>query len=418
MKASHLGEKSAPKTNWKRNFYTMTAGQAVSLIGSSAVQFSLIWWLTSVTNSPMVLSIAGLVAMLPMMLLGPFAGVWVDRMKRKSVMIAADLFMGAAAAIFALLFIGGTPPHWAAYVVLGLRGLGEVFHSPAIQAAVPMLVPQEELVRANSVSQFLQSGSFMLGPVLGAAMFAALPLPVIMLTDVLGAAIASVTVAVIPIPDPEKTQRQTPQFFREMKEGVKVIVRDKPLAVLTLASTLCMVFYMPLSSLYPLLTTAMNGTAWHAGAIELAYAAGMLACTGLVSLHGDIKNKFRAIHIALVALGLTCFACSVFPNKISWFVAYAVACALMGASGSFYNIPFVAHMQQTIPPEAQGRAFSLLSSLMSFAMPVGLLLAGPAAEARGVHFWFFVSGIAIVAIAILSRIITMRLTRGKNTRTI
>ena len=162
------------QNNWKRNFLTIAGGQTVSLIGSAAVQFSLIWWLASETGSPIMMSIAGVFAFLPQLILGPFVGVWVDRLSRKTVIIAADLFIGLVALVFALVFLFDTPPYWSVCVVLGIRAIGNVFHSPAIQAAVPMLVPQQELVRANGWSQFMQSGAFLLGPVLGAAMYASL----------------------------------------------------------------------------------------------------------------------------------------------------------------------------------------------------------------------------------------------------
>ncbi len=414
--AQHVAGAPSPKgdgpyLHWKRNFYTIAAGQAFSLIGSSAAQFALIWWLASETDSPMVLSIAGLVAFLPQLLLGPFAGVWIDRMKRKWVIMGADLFIGAVAAVFALLFLAGTPPYWAAYVVLGLRAVGELFHRPAIQAAVPMLVPPEQLVRVNGVNQFLQSGSFMLGPVLGAALYAAFPLPIIMLSDVVGAIAASATVAATPIPDPPKQAHQIPHFFQEMKEGAKVFLRDRPLCVITLAATFSMLFYLPLSSLYPLMTTALSGTAWHASIIELAYAGGMMLCAGLVSIRGEIKSQFRTIHLALFGLGLTSLLCGILPLHLSWFWAFALLCMGMGASGNLYNIPYMAYLQRTIPQEAQGRAFSLISSLMSFAMPLGLLMAGPAAQAEGVAYWFLVSGIAIIAITAISAIIVARLNK-------
>ena len=82
------------QNNWKRNFLTIAGGQTVSLIGSAAVQFSLIWWLASETGSPIMMSIAGVFAFLPQLILGPFVGVWVDRLSRKTVIIAADLFIG------------------------------------------------------------------------------------------------------------------------------------------------------------------------------------------------------------------------------------------------------------------------------------------------------------------------------------
>jgi DHA3 family macrolide efflux protein-like MFS transporter len=392
--------------HWKRNFLVIASGQTISLIGSSAVQFALIWWLASETSSAMMLSLAGLFAFLPQLILGPFAGVWIDRLKRKTVIIGADIFIACAAGVFALLFLFGRPPYWSACMVLGARAVGNVFHTPAIQAAVPMLVPGEQLVRANGWSQFMQSGAFMLGPVLGAALYAAFPLPAIMLSDVIGAIIASISVAVIKIPDPPRKKQRLPNFFLEMKEGAGVFLRDKRLCIVTIASTLCMVFFLPLSALYPLMTSEhLAGTAWHASIIEFVYAGGMMLCAVLVSARGEIKNKFLIIHIALVGFGVTNLLCGLLPANLSVFWLFAILCALMGAGGNLFNIPYMAYLQQTIPPAAQGRAFSLIGSLMCLAMPLGLLVAGPVAEVHGVARWFFISGIAMIVIMLISGVL-------------
>jgi DHA3 family macrolide efflux protein-like MFS transporter len=388
---------------WKRDFLVIASGQTISLIGSSAVQFALIWWLASETSSALMLSLAGLMAFLPPLFLGPFAGVWIDRLKRKTVIISADLFIAFAAGLFALLFLFGTPPYWSACVILGVRAVGAVFHQPAIQAAVPMLVPGEELVRANGWSQFLQSGAFMLGPVLGAALYAALPLPLIMLSDVIGAVIACLCVAVIRIPDPPRERRETPHLWQEMKEGAVVLLQDKAICIVTFSTTLCMLFYLPLSSLYPLMTSDhLAGTAWHASIVELVYAAGMMLCALIVSAYGEIRNKITFIHISLVGLGLGSLGSGLLPADISFFWIFVLLCLLMGASGNLFNIPYMAYLQQTIPPEAQGRVFSLVMSLMSLAMPLGLLIAGPVAEKYGVAQWFLISGAAIIIIALIS----------------
>jgi len=228
--------KKNQQNKWKRDFLTIAGGQTVSLIGSAAVQFSLIWWLASETASPIMMSIAGVFAFLPQLVLGPFAGVWVDRLNRKTVIIAADLFIGLVALVFAFFFLFGNPPYWSVCLVLGIRGVGNVFHSPAIQAAVPMLVPQQELVRANGWSQFMQSGAFLLGPVLGAAMYTALPLWIILLSDLAGALVASATVVLVKIPDPERQIKQRPRFFYEMKEGAAAICQDRKLFIVTAAT--------------------------------------------------------------------------------------------------------------------------------------------------------------------------------------
>ncbi|MEG6521936.1 MFS transporter [Desulfotomaculum sp. 1211_IL3151] len=396
------------QNNWQRDFFTIAGGQTVSLIGSAAVQFSLIWWLASETASPIMMSIAGVFAFLPQLILGPFVGVWIDRLSRKTVIIAADLFIGLAALVFALFFLYDQPPYWSVCVVLGIRAVGNVFHSPAIQAAMPMLVPQQELVRANSWSQFMQSGAFLLGPVLGAAMYAALPLWIILLSDLAGALVASVTVALVKIPDPKRQTQQRPRFFYEMKEGAAAIWQDKKLFIVTAATLLGMVFYAPLSTYYPLMTSDyFRADAWHASMINFSYAGGMMLCAILLGRHGAIKNKFPVIHVGLMGMGISSLLCGLLPAGMGWFWVFAALCALLGASSNLYNIPYVAYMQETISPDKMGRAFSLIGSLSSATMPLGLLIAGPIAENKGVSLWFYVSGIALLLLTLISALLIL-----------
>ncbi|MEL7567467.1 MAG: MFS transporter [Dehalobacterium sp.] len=402
------------QNKWKRDFFTIAGGQMVSLIGSAAVQFSLIWWLASETASPIMMSIAGVFAFLPQLIFGPFVGVWVDRLNRKTVIIAADLFIGMAAFVFALFFLFGSPPYWSVCVVLGIRAVGNVFHSPAIQAAVPMLVPQQELVRANGWSQFMQSGAFLLGPVLGAAMYAALPLWIILLSDLAGALVACVTVALVKIPDPERHTQQRPHFFHEMKEGAAAIWQDRKLFIVTAATLLGMVFYAPLSTFYPLMTSDyFRADAWHASMVNFGYAVGMMLCAIFLGRFGTIKNKFPVIHMGLLGMGTSSLLCGLLPAGMVWFWVFAALCALLGASSNLYNIPYVAYIQETIAPDRMGRAFSLIGSLSSGTMPLGLLIAGPIAENKGVSLWFFVSGVVLLLLTLISALLILPQKAGK-----
>lgn len=394
---------STQNGNWKKPFLTIAIGQALSLIGSAAVQFSLIWWLASKTQSPMIMAFSGLLAFLPQIFLGPFAGVWIDRLRRKNVVIAADMFIGIIALLYAsYFFIVGRPPYWSASIVLAIRAVGGVFHTPAIQAIVPMLVPKEELVRANGWNQFMQSGAFMLGPVLGAAMYSALPLPVILLTDFIGAGIASICVAVIKIPEVTKPAAEVPNFLKEMREGAMVFLKDKRIFAVTLTSTACMVFYLPLASYYPLMSSSyFKVSAYHGSLVELLYAAGMMLAALILGSFANIKSKFLVIHLGLSGIGISAFLCGILPSTLSGFWAFTLLCALMGASGNIYNIPYMAYLQETIPPEAQGRVFSSIASFMSLAMPLGLLISGSLAERHGVSFWFFTTGVATMFFVLL-----------------
>ena len=240
---------------WKSAFLRVALGQAVSQLGSHGVQFALIWWLAEETASPGVLGAAGLVAYLPMTLLSPLAGVAADRWNRKVLCITADLAMGGAALGYAVLLGQFALPPWTVLILLGLRGVGSTFQQPAIQSILPQLVPGDQLVRANGWMQLLNGGAFLLGPVIGAALYAAFPLPVVLLSDVVGAALASLALAGVKIPPLARQEDPTGGFWAEFQAGLAVFRRDRALGRLVAAQALCMFFYAPLSAFYPLMTS-------------------------------------------------------------------------------------------------------------------------------------------------------------------
>lgn len=388
--------------NWKKPFYTITVGQSISLIGSSAVQFTLIWWLAAETASPLMLGFAGMMAFLPQLLLGPFVGVWVDRLSRKKVAVTADVLMGVAAAFFALLFYIYDMPYWTVSILLLVRAIGGVFHTPAIQSIVPMLVPKEKLMQANGISQFLQSGAFLLGPVIGALMYSALPIPFILLTDLVGALFASLTLAVFKIPEPEKKIQQA-HFIRELLDGVKIFKNDKRLGLMMICVMLCMIFYLPMGTLYPLVTSSFFSlSAIYGSVVECAYAVGMVLASLVMSMLGNVKNKFAIAFAGIVGMGAVSFVCGILPNTIWAYWAFVVLCAALGGGSNVFGVPMMAYMQETIEPQSLGRAFSLWGSATSAAMPIGLLIASPLAEKFGVMSWFFISGIGVTVIGIIS----------------
>lgn len=143
--------------DWKKKFAIIWAGQLFSILSSAIVQFSLVLWISLKTGSAEVLAIATIAALLPQAVLGPFAGVFVDRWDRKSVMIAADSFVAVCSAVLALLFYLDSIEIWQIYVLLALRSVGSAFHAPAMQSSVPLLAPASELVRISGVNQAIQS---------------------------------------------------------------------------------------------------------------------------------------------------------------------------------------------------------------------------------------------------------------------
>ncbi len=387
------------ENKWKRTFWIIWSGQAFSILGSAAVGFAIIWWLTVQTGSAMVLAMAAMVAFLPQAIIGPFAGVWIDRLSRKKVMMGADLFIASVTAVLGIAFLMGTPPMWLIYAVLFLRGVGAALHNPAMQAAMPMFVPESELVKVGGWSGFIQSGSLMLGPVLGIFLMTVFSLPVVILVDIFGAIIAVTALALVQIPDPKVDRAARQHILREMLDGLIEINENKLLKAICIPVILSTLLYMPISALFPLMVNGhFNGTGWHASLVEFLFAGGMLIAGLIMGIWGGLKDKFLMINLSLAALGLMIAIAGILPP--SAFMVFALLSGLMGVTGNFFSIPFMAYVQTVVPPESLGRVFSLLLSIMSLAMPLGLLATGPIAELIGVANCFALAGSLMIVSAV------------------
>lgn len=390
---------------WKRDFFTIWTGQAISLFTSAILQMAIIFYLTEKTGSAMVLSIASLVGFLPYAVFGPMIGVLVDRYDRKKIMIGADLIIAAAGAVLAIIALYMELPVWMVMIVLFIRSIGTAFHSPALSAVTPLLVPEEQLTRCAGYSQSLQSISYILSPAAAAFLYSVWKLNAIIAIDVLGAVIACITVALVRVPKLNLEEQSLERnFMKEMKEGLVVLKENKGLFALLLIGTLYMFVYMPINALYPLISMEyFAGTPMHISITEIAYASGMLAGGLLLGLLGSFKKRIVLITASIFIMGVSLTISGLLPS--SGFAIFVVCCAIMGFSVPFYSGVQTALFQEKIKPEYLGRVFSLTGSIMSLAMPVGLILSGIFADRIGVDKWFLISGILIVGIAIVCPLI-------------
>ena len=392
--------------NWKLKFITIWAGQAVSLITSAILQMAIIFYLTEKTGSAMVLSMASLLGFLPYAVFGPAIGVLVDRHDRKKIMIGADLIIAAAGAVLAIVALYMELPVWIVMIVLFIRSIGTAFHTPALNAVTPLLVPEEQLTKCAGYSQSLQSISYIVSPAVAALLYSVWDLNAIIAIDVLGAVIASITVAIVRIPKlGDQVQSLEPNFIREMKEGIVVMRQNKGLFALLLLGTLYTFVYMPINALYPLISMEyFNGTPMHISITEIAFASGMLAGGLILGRLGSYEKRVPLITGSFFMMGASLAIAGLLPP--SGFIIFVVCCAIMGLSVPFYSGVQTALFQQKIKPEYLGRVFSFTGSIMSLAMPLGLILSGFFADRIGINHWFLISGILIIGIAIVCPMMT------------
>jgi DHA3 family macrolide efflux protein-like MFS transporter len=391
--------------NWKRIFTTLYVGQAFSLLSSSAVQFSIIWWITLETESPMALTIASVVGLLPQAIIGLFACIWIDRFKKKTVIIISDIVVAISSFFLFLSFILGFESLLIVYVVLFIRALGETFHKPALQTLIPSIVPKDELTRAGGFGQMINSATMMVGPMLGALLMSITTLPYAMLIDVLGALIAVSILVSIRYKEhliPNKKSNNWNDFIL----GLKVIRQNKILLRLSLPMFIITIIFVPIGTLLPLIVKIIfNGGAWHNGFVQTMFSFGMLFGSILVGVTGGFKNKFIMISLSSLIMGLGLFSIGYLSSGM--YNLFVLIIFTMGVTGVSANIPFTAYVQSSIPREHLGKVLSLITSVMSFAAPVGMFIAGPVSSIIGVENWMRIAGVILMIIGLLAYILPL-----------
>lgn len=392
------------KRSWKRTFFTIQSGQAISLITSSALQMALIFYLTEKTNSSITLALATLVGFLPQGVLGLFIGGWIDRHSRKRIMIGADLFIAAVSALLAVISAFLDPPVWVVLAILFLRSIGSAFHTPSINAVTPLIVPTDKLAKCTGYIQSLQSVSSIVSPALGALLYAQCTLTEIIALDVVGAVIASIAVMLVKIPNIDVANiPQSDGVLAGAKEAYRILAQQKGLLTLLWMGALYMFAYMPINALFPLISmNHFGGTTWHVAMSESVFAAGMLLGGIVLGVWGGFQRKTTTVLLSIAVMGIALLIAGVLPA--SGFIAFVVCCAIMGFSAPFYGVQ-TAIYQEMVRPEYLGRVFSLSLSTMSLAMPLGLIAAGCFADMTGVETWFAISGIFIAGIAVVGAVL-------------
>lgn len=386
-----------------RPFWVLWSGQAISLLGSRVVQFGIIWYLTEQTGSATVLALASLVGLLPQVVLGPFAGVLVDRWNRRMTMLVADSVIAVATLALTALFWLGWVQTWHVFMLLFVRALAGSFHWPAMQASTTLMVPKSMFVRIQGMNQTLQGALGIVAAPLGAVLLAVLPMSQLLLIDVATAAFAIIPLFFIFVPQPPQVETAVASkantFWQDMSAGLTYVWSWPGILLLMLLAMMINFMLSPAVTLLPILVTDhFGGGALELSWLQSAMSVGLLAGGLLLSAWGGFKRRVVTSLLGILGLSVFFMVLGLLPSSGYW---VALGCIFVsGAMIAIINGPIGAIFQTVVAPEMQGRFFTLMSSLASAMTPLGLLVAGPVADALGVQVWYLAGGVVTLVMGV------------------
>jgi len=363
-----------------RNFQLFFAGQSISLIGTWMTRLATTWLVYRLTHSALLLGIVTFAGQIVSFALGPFAGVWVERLNRRKLLIWTQ----AAAAIQSLAMAALTLAHvitlWEIIVLTVLQGLINAFDMPARQSfLIQMVEDRNDLGNAIAINSSMVNGARLIGPAFAGLLIGAVGEGWCFLIDGASyfAVIASLLMMRIKLLD---VRRSTSSMLEQVREGWDYVRTFRPIrTILLLFSLLCLMGY-PFAVLLPVYVVQIL----HGGAATLGWLTGASGIGALVSalslaVRKSVVGLTRMLQIAAATLGaaLVLFGLSR-TLWVSLVLMAFVGFGLMQSAAVSNTI-----VQSLVPEDKRARVMSYYTMAFFGAAPFGSLLAGALAHRMG-----------------------------------
>ncbi len=394
-----------------RNFGLLFSGQAVSQIGDSMNKVALLWFVYELTGSAFKMTVIGLLQTIPPLVFGPLIGVYLDRMKKKPVMIWVDLLRTGLVMLIPLLYAMEALTLERLYVLVFATSIISTVFGPALASAVPLLVPRAQLTAANALIQSTTNIGLLIGPAIGGVGIAMVGAHNVLYLDAATFMVSALCLMPIRL-------RETLQARARLADGTTILqdlfvgfrfvfIQHRTVLLLMFTATLyslgasAFVFLLPVFA-----TQLLDASSIELGWLWSSLGIGMLAASAWLAWinQGDFQSRLRLISAALAVGAVAVCVLGILEAP----VMAAALIVVFGGSTAVFTPVVWAMLQELTPEPLLGRVFTTFSTGAMASAMAGMAAfgwiadtAGPAASLVGIGLLLL--GTATVAAAFSRR---------------
>ncbi|MDI6870410.1 MAG: MFS transporter [Bacillota bacterium] len=356
-----------------RNFRLFWTGQMISLIGTWMQNVGQAWLVLTLTDSPFLLGLVSAAQFTPVLLISLFAGVVIDRVSKRNLLLLTQSALLTLALILAVLVSTGTVRYWHVLVLAGLLGLVNAFDMPVRQSYVCELVGgREDLMNAIALNSAIFNGARIAGPgIAGLVMAAWGPAAAFYLNSASFLAVIAGLWLIPPTPPPAEAANR--QVLEHLREGLAYIRRVQAVGGPLLLLGILSIFAMNFNVLVPVFARNVL----HQSAKGYGF---LLSSLGLGALAGSLTLAGRARHgpdpYLLLGAGIGLGLFQIVLSAVRSYAAAAGVLALAGWSMMTFNASVNTTIQLAVPDVLRGRVMSVYTFLLAGVTPFGALFAG------------------------------------------
>jgi MFS family permease len=377
-----------------RNFRLFFFGQSISMIGNWMTRLATTWLVYQLTHSAMLLGIVSFAGQIVSFLLGPFAGVWVERLERRKLLVWTQALAAVQSLALATLTLAHVITLWEIIALTAFQGVINAFDMPARQSfLVQMVEDRNDLSNAIAINSSTANGARLIGPAIAGLVIAGFGVGGCFLVDGLSylAVIASLLLMRIPRLD---VQRSKANMFEQIREGWDYVRSFQPIRTILLLFSLVSLMGYSWSVLLPIFAAQVL----HGGAAMLGWLMGAAGVGALVSalslaLRKSVVGLTRMLQIATAILGgaLILFGLS-HTLWLSLMLMVLVGFGMLQAASVSNTI-----IQSLVPEDKRARAMSYYTMAFFGSAPFGSLLAGALADRIGAPHTVMITGAFCIA---------------------
>lgn len=401
---------------FKKDFVLVVIGQIISLFGNAAIRFAMPLYLLNQTGSSALYGTVMACAFIPAILLSPVGGIIADRVNKRNIMVILDFLTSVVILVFSLLMgrVGLVTLIGVTMMVLyGIAGA----YQPSVQASIPALVNQDNIMAANSVINTISSFSSLTGPVLGGVLYSAYGLKPVLYVCMACFFISAVMEIFIKIP--YKKQEYSGSILniarKDLSRGISFIRKDQPVIGKVLIITCALNLFlsaMIVTGLPYIITEVLRLGAFQANKL-CGYAEGALAAGGLAGgiFAGIFANK---INIKKAGMLLSGCAASIFPAGIALilpfpgiaaYIVIIICCFIIMVLSTVFTIQMLSFVQSVTPQDLTGKVIAVILAGSMCSQPLGNALYGILFEICNGYEYIvvFLAGFVSLVVAVSSK---------------
>lgn len=398
---------------FNRNYLLLFQGQTVSHIGTAMSMAAMLFWLKNVSESALLVSLLGVAAIVPGMLLNPFGGVLADNISRKKIIVFGDLLIGLANVGYGcLMYFELVPVNTIiilAFCITVLGGSVGAFFGPASTALLPDIVPKDKLAPASGALDGITQGSKLIGNILGGVLFRIIGAPLTIIVDGITYIFSGLSESFIKVDESHRKSSEEKaevgkalsKIRGDLSGGVSYVRNHRSLVMLLICSVIAEVPFAPLVIVLPFYVENTLGVTsdWY-GFIVAALFVGVIlgnVCSGFVKVAD--KHKKHAVWISIIGTG---GGLALLGTAFNPFLAMAYIC-LSGLFLGYLAVVIKVGIQLNTESEFRGRVFGLLNSLTSVVILVNVVVAGVFIDQLGQDMsrFFWVGGVIFASFSFL-----------------